>query len=199
MNCPFQKHKRRSIRLQGYDYASDGAYFVTICVQNKECLLGDIKNGGMVLNDAGKMVQKWWKKLETKFSNITLDEHVIMPNHLHGILVITHKKPVGAIPCNRPPDRVTKNHFNQGENTVSPLQILNSYHGLGRYISWFKRMSANEYIQNVKSGKFLPFEKRIWQRNYYEHIIRNENDYFAIAQYILDNPMQWEWDEYHES
>ena len=200
MNCPFQKHKRRSIRLQGYDYASDGAYFVTICVQNKECLLGDIKNGGMVLNDAGKMVQKWWKKLETKFSNITLDEHVIMPNHFHGILMIANKtKSVGAIPCNRPHDRVTKNHFNQGENTVSPLQILNSYHGLGRYISWFKRMSANEYIQNVKSGKFLPFEKRIWQRNYYEHIIRNEKDYFTITQYILDNPMKWEIDEYYSS
>ena len=193
----FKKHKRRSIRLQGYDYASDGAYFVTICVQNKECLFGHVENGEMVLNDAGEIVQKWWNKLETKFPNITLDEHVIMPNHLHGILVITNKKPVGAIPCNRPHDRVTKNHFNQGENTVSPLQILNSYHGLGRYISWFKRMSANEYIQNVKSGKFLPFEKRIWQRNYYEHIIRNENDYFAIVKYILDNPMQWEWDEYH--
>ena len=194
----FKKYKRRSIRLQGYDYSSNGAYFVTICVQNKECLFGHVENGEMVLNDAGEIVQKWWNKLETKFPNITLDEHVIMPNHFHGILVITNKtKSVGAIPCNRPHDGIIKNHFNQGENMVSPLQILNSYHGLGRYISWFKRMSANEYIQNVKSEKFLPFEKRIWQRNYYEHIIRNENDYFAIVKYILDNPMQWEWDEYH--
>ena len=122
----FKKYKRRSIRLQGYDYSSNGAYFVTICVQNKECLFGHVENGEMVLNDAGEIVQKWWNKLETKFPNITLDEHVIMPNHFHGILMIANKtKSVGAIPCNRPQCGITKNHFNQGENMVSPLRLTN--------------------------------------------------------------------------
>ena len=81
-------HHRRSIRLKGYDYSKDGVYFVTICKYNRECLFGKIVNGAMVLNDAGKMVEKWWYELNTKFLNIEPYAHIIMPNHFHGIIII---------------------------------------------------------------------------------------------------------------
>ena len=91
-------HHRRSIRLQEYDYANAGAYYVTICVKNRECLFGSIHKGGMVLNDAGRIVYKWWNELTHKFKNTELDEFIIMPNHMHGIIVI-----VGADLCVCPP------------------------------------------------------------------------------------------------
>jgi putative transposase len=81
-------HHRRSIRLKGYDYSQQGAYFITICTHNRECLFGKIVNGAMVLNDAGKMVEKWWYELNTKFPNIEPDAHITMPNHFHGIIII---------------------------------------------------------------------------------------------------------------
>lgn len=181
-------HHRTSIRLKGFDYSQNGSYFVTICVQNRKNRLGEIKNGVMYVNDAGKMVDKWWTKLFEKFPEIIIDEYVIMPNHFHAII---HS--VGAIPCNRP---VT--FPNQGENTVSPLQgwgISNTYNGLGRYISWFKQMSTNEYIRNVRQNNWDPFDRRIWQRNYYEHVIRNEENLYNIREYIRTNPKNWEKDD----
>ena len=82
-------HNRRSIRLKGYDYSQAGLYFITACVQNRECLFGKIIDGGMILNDAGKMVDTQWLALSTRFSNISLHEYIIMPNHFHAILEIT--------------------------------------------------------------------------------------------------------------
>src|SRR5215210_2961095 len=87
-------HKRRSIRLKGYDYSQEGLYFITICVQNRKCLFGKIENDEMILNDAGQMVQTEWEKLTERFNNIELHEFVVMPNHFHGILEIVHN--VGA-------------------------------------------------------------------------------------------------------
>ncbi|MCI4626019.1 MAG: hypothetical protein L3V56_08655, partial [Candidatus Magnetoovum sp. WYHC-5] len=96
MKSDTQEHRRRSLRLKGYDYSQNNAYFITICSQNKECLFGNIKEQRMILNCAGEMLQKWWFELEHKFPNIKLDEHIIMPNHLHGII---HIVLVGADLC----------------------------------------------------------------------------------------------------
>src|SRR5438876_12214213 len=115
-------HHRQSIRLQGYDYSQNGMYFVTICAQNKECLFGKIENSKMILNNAGNMVAVWWQKLFEKFSGIVMDEYVVMPNHLHGIIQI-----IGNIQSRR-------NIL--GENMVSPLR--NKYDG--------------QYIHNVKQN-----------------------------------------------
>ncbi|MFP4040814.1 MAG: hypothetical protein ACLFS7_09760, partial [Desulfosudaceae bacterium] len=90
-------HHRRSIRLQGYDYSQAGAYFVTICTQNRECLFGDIADGEMRLNDAGQMVQTVWDEIPAHYPGIDIDAFIIMPNHIHGIIVL-----VGAAPCGRP-------------------------------------------------------------------------------------------------
>ncbi|MCK5595348.1 transposase, partial [bacterium] len=120
----------------------------------------------------------------------------IMPNHIHGIINIA----VGAIPCNRPipyrPIKNNKNHTIKGENTVSPLRkISNRYNGLGQYVSWFKRMTTNKYIHHVKINGWESFNKRLWQRNYYDHIIRNEKSLQEIREYIINNPATWADDE----
>ena len=168
-------HHRRSIRLKGYDYSQNGAYFVTICVQNRECLFGKIRNGNMVLNDAGKMIEKYWREIPEHYPNVILDAFVIMPNHMHGILIIDNNvgQPQGIAP------------------TIAPTGKT-----IGDIIGAFKSLTTNEYICGVKSGKFPPFEKRIWQRNYYEHIIRNEQSLEKIQNYIIHNPQKWQDDKF---
>ena len=177
---------RRSIRLKGYDYSQEGAYFVTICVQNKECLFGEVVDGQMCLNDAGRMVQKWWKELDNKFLNFELNTFVVMPNHFHAIVVI---KNVGADLCVCPDEHVFNENCVPGEHIDSPLPKI---------IQWFKTMTTNEYICGVRLKKFPPFKKRIWQRNYYEHIIRNEESFKKIQEYILHNPENWKNDKFFE-
>ena len=186
------KPKRRSIRLPGYDYASAGWYFVTIICHKRQHLFGEVCHGQMVLNEAGDLVEKWWNKIPEKFPDIELGDYQIMPNHFHAIVIN-----VGADPCVGPslpvtPDTVVSQQeiagfSNQGEHAGSPLH---------RVIQWFKTMVTNEFIRNVKQLGWKPFEDKFWQRNYYEHIIRNEESYQKIAAYICNNPAQWQEDEY---
>ncbi len=183
---------RKPNRLKGYDYTQAGCYFVTVCAQDRQCLFGDIIEDQMVLNEAGKMAAYWWSKTESKFPHVELGEYVLMPNHIHGVVAI-----VGADPCVRPkreeresnePQRYAENqqHQNQGGHMGPPLQEI---------IRWFKTMTTNEYIQEVKSGRFPPFEKRIWQRSFYDHVIRDDDDLGRIREYIQNNPLQWALDE----
>jgi REP element-mobilizing transposase RayT len=174
--------KRRSIRLRGYDYSRSGAYFVSICTKDRTCLFGDIDNQQMALNDAGRMVEKWYVQLENKFEDIRCDEYIIMPNHFHAI--IQNTGPVGADLCVCPYD--SRHGRTSGEHTGSPLQ---------RVIQWFKTMTTNEYIRGVKQYRRVPFPGRLWQRNYYEHIVRNENEMSRIRKYIRNNPAQWDTDK----
>jgi len=153
-------HHRQSIRLKNYDYASDGAYFLTICAQNKEHGFGDVIDGKMVLNPAGKMIKEWLFELKNKFKNIELDEYIIMPNHIHLIIF-----------------------------------IMNSTRDIPQIVQWFKTMMTNEYIRNVKQNNWKPFDKKIWQRNYYDRIIRNEKELNKIRKYIFENPLKWELDK----
>lgn len=157
-------HHRRSIRLKGYDYTKEGVYFLTICAQNREQVFRDIRNGVAILNPAGEMIEKWWNELENKFENIELDEHVIMPNHLHGIIV-----------------------------NVGPKR--NFPEDLRKMAQWFKTMTTNEYIRNVKQNNWPPFDTRLWQRNYYERIIRNQEELQQTREYIKNNPLQWDFDD----
>jgi REP element-mobilizing transposase RayT len=163
---PF-KHHRRSIRLKGYDYAQAGAYFVTICAQNRECLFGEIAAGEMHLNAAGEMIVRWWNELSNKFPTFEPDAFVVMPNHIHCIIVI---------------------HDGEATALGQPKPTL------GDIIEWFKTMATNEYIRGVKQLGWKPFPKRVFQRNYYEHIIRNERELTAIRKYIENNPAKWTGD-----
>lgn len=169
------RHRRRSIRLRGYDYSQRGTYFVTICTQNRESFLQS--------EDVGRMVTNIWRQLESKYPQIRLDEFVVMPNHIHGIIVIDVV--VGA------DQRVCPNDAGgtgKGEQAGSPQPPL------GTIIQWFKTMTTNYYIRGIRNNAWRPFPGRFWQRNYYERIIRNENEMNRIRQYITGNPARWDRD-----
>ena len=174
-----QIHHRRSIRLKNYDYSQAGMYFVTICTQNQLHLFGEIVSDKMVLNDAGKMIQKIWNEISHDFSNIQLHEFTMMPNHIHGIIEIPVRADSISVPN-------TKN-TNRAEMDSAPT--------LSKMVQSFKRHTTIEYIKMVEQNIFPPFDKRIWQRNYWEHIVRNDNEYNGISQYIIDNPATWQNDK----
>ena len=181
-------HHRRSIRIPGYDYSQNGWHFVTICAQNRKYMFGEIVKDQMRLNNAGFMVKTWWQTVTNKFPSVQTDEYVVMPNHFHGIIT------VGATPCGRPnPDVV--NGKSVGATLCgrpNPDRIAPT---LGDIVNWFKTMTTNEYIRGVKQNGWPPFLGRLWQRNYYEHIIRNEDELNRFRRYIADNPSNWQTDE----
>ena len=160
-------HHRRSIRLQEYDYTQSGAYFVTMVVRDRSCLFGEIANDEVQLNETGMLVADTWEWLATQYAYVTLDEYIVMPNHLHGIIVIDIRRggsrTAPTMPSNRKP--------------------------LGRLVGAFKTVMTKQF--NLAHGtKGRP----IWQRNYYERIIRDGNELARIRKYILDNPTQWSFD-----
>jgi len=166
--------ERKKIRLRDYDYSEAGGYFVTICTFNREYLFGGISNQEVVLNDIGEIVEQWWLKLENKFANITLDYHVIMPNHIHGIIIIPDGRDgVGAI-----------HELPLQRDKIERRRML-----IPKIIGYFK-MNAAKYINQLHDATGHPF----WQRNYYEHIIRNENELNRIREYIQNNPLKWDLD-----
>ena len=164
------ERRRRSIRLRHYDYSRAGAYFITVCTRNKECLLGDVVAGRMYLNEVGRLAQAAWEELPLHYSHVDLDVWTIMPNHVHGIVVLTD---VGAgfkpAPTNSDSDAVR--------------------HGLPEVVRAFKTFSAR-HINAFRGTVGRPF----WQRDYYEHVIRNEKSLNRIRQYIEDNPVRWSQD-----
>ena len=135
----------------------------------------------MRLNDAGRMIEQWCFELNRKFSTVETDEFVVMPNHFHGIVVIAGVT-VGA------DLRVGPN--SEGAHAGAPLPTI---------IQWFKTMTTNEYMRGVKTRSWTPFAGRLWQRNYYEHIVRCENELTCIREYIANNPLQWEMDRENPS
>ena len=172
-------HKRRSIRLKEYNYSQQGAYFVTMCTWQRECLFGDITDRGIMLNDAGDMINKWWIELTNKFKNIELDKCVIMPNHFHGIISI-----VGADLCVCP--GTGNNPDTKGAHTGAPLH---------KVLQWFKTMTTNEYLKKIHEKGWQRLDGKLWQRNYYERVIRNEKELYAVRKYIQDNPLNWDKDD----
>ena len=173
--------RRRSVRLQGYDYAQAGAYFITVCTQNRQCLFGVLKDGEVILSVAGQMIFRWWTELNRRFPSVETAEFVVMPNHIHGIVVIS----VGADLCVGP-----------GSNGG---QCAHAGAPLARIVQWFKTMTTNEYIRGVKDKSLPPFSGRLWQRNYYEHVIRSEQSLSRIRQYVADNPARWDFDRENPS
>lgn len=186
-------HHRRSIRLRDYDYSQAGAYFVTICASNRECLFGNIHDNAITLNDAGRMIEAWWEELPHKFPTIDRDVSVIMPNHFHGIVAI-----VGAALCGRPASghsRPAPRRINPASDQIPRGHPHRGAPTLGNIVDWFKTMTTNAYIRGVKKCHWQPFHGKLWQRNYYEHIIRDENDLNSIREYIITNPVRWANDE----
>lgn len=173
---------RESIRLKGYDYSQKGAYFVTICTYKHKCLFGDMKNGKMGLNDAGRVVEKCWDNIPEHFPHVKLHEFIIMPNHIHGILSVGAKN-FSPVRGNHPP--VRGNHPPAGNERPRGTSKTIGSVVRGFKIGVTKWMRNNKIICNV------------WQRNYYEHVIRDENDLNRIRGYIVNNPLKWAEDKYY--
>ena len=226
MTCDPDKHLRRSIRLRGYDYALAGAYFVSIVTQDRACLLGEVVEGAMRSNDAGQMVRAVWDELPVFYPGVNIDQIVVMPNHIHGIIIL-----VGAAPRGRPdigsdgvPDSgqarpnigqarpnigqarpnigqargPAPTALSLGDTPISlgdtALSLGDTAMSLGDVVHRFKTMTTKRYADGVKQAGWATFQGRLWQRNYYEHIIRDEPALDRIRRYIDENPLRWAFD-----
>lgn len=175
-----EKHHRRSIRLKGYDYTRVGAYFVTIVTKNRVCLFGEMVNGEMVANEYGVIVRECWLAIPDHFPHAALDEFIVMPNHVHGIVVLNETTTVGArhaVPLHNPTSQ-------QREQFGKPVAG-----SIATIVRSFKS-AATKRINEHRGTPGAP----VWQRNYFEHIIRSEDSLNRIRKYIADNPARWGYD-----
>ncbi|MEP7168016.1 MAG: transposase [Bacteroidota bacterium] len=222
-------HHRRSIRLKGYDYSQSGAYFITICCQDMKHRFGKIENGEMILNEYGIIAYNEWGKLSERFLNFELDVFQIMPNHLHGIIILTDIVRATLAVAQNPAaqnsiPKITpdQNEFEQITNDDINLKIGQNQNGqphlntgqpqgiaptsetiaiktnatIGDIVGAYKSLVANACLdiykmKNETMGK-------LWQRNYYEHIIRNEQSCKTISEYIINNPAKWKNDKFYK-
>ena len=224
-------HHRRSIRLKGYDYSQAGLYFITICCQNMVCRFGTIKNEQMILNGFGQIANNNWLALSERFPNITLDVFQIMPNHMHGIIILNDVVGAGLAPAQNAPapntpnpnqtnsnqtnpedqnpeDQNTANFVGAGlapaQNTDAQTQATmpcetraeaNPAPTIGDIVGAYKSLVANGCLEIYKSNNQMM--GKLWQRDYYEHIIRNEQSYQTISHYIINNPANWNGDKFN--
>jgi len=159
---------RRSPRHREFDYSQSGAYFITMCTKDRICLFGEIRDDTMILNAAGRMVERWLLKVPSKFPVFQYDALIIMPNHLHCVL------------------------FNIPNDNIPQLdQKTEANPSLSDVIQWFKTMTTNEYIRGVRDLQWYPFHRQLWQRSFYDHVIRNEEELAGVRTYILQNPLKW--------
>ena len=194
--------RRKPTRLRDYDYSQRGAYFVTICAQHRKCLFGTIVDGQMQLNTISKIVVECWNRIPQHFPFVELGESVIMPNHIHGIIACnpvgagSPRPTEGAQPPHpivgalapRPTDEKTPNPT-IGARSLCPPKNSSA---LGKIVAYFKYQSTKHINQRHNTPG-----TRIWQRNYHDHIIRDDPDLQRIRQYIQDNPMKWALDQLH--
>jgi len=187
---------RRTIRLKGWNYSSPGWYFITLCVQGRESLLGKIANGKMALFPSGMMINQTWSGMGLYFPDLIIDQFVVMPNHVHGILGLHVGAGLRACPSEiatllgqGDPGRTSARRTTGGSApTESRLSLYN-------IIRQFKTWTTNLYSKNVFLNNWPEFHKRLWQRNYYEHIIRNNRELDQTREYIRNNPADWKIDD----
>lgn len=188
MSYDKNKHHRRSIRLKEYDYTSPGWYYVTICTHQQTCLFGDINNGRIVLSSIGKMAQEYWLQIPNHFKFVELDEFVIMPNHIHGIIIINDRPGNGG--DNNGNGRGVRSNApaNANINPQNRFSEISPKSGtLGVIVRSYKS-SVTRWCRKNKNDHFK------WQRNFYEHIMRNERELYQIRKYIRSNPLKWQLD-----
>lgn len=162
MDARMPHHRRKTLRLPTFDYTDPGPYFVTLCLNEREPRFGHVDEGVLVFNSAGEAVHDLWLSIPRRFPSVLLDAFVVMPDHLHGILTL---------------------HEGGAESTTVPL---------GAVIRAFKSESTTTYINGVKKQGWPPFAGKLWQSNYYEHIIRDERDLATKQAYIEGNPARWQ-------
>ncbi|MBW2181263.1 MAG: transposase [Deltaproteobacteria bacterium] len=170
-----QLPNRKSNRLSNYDYSNAGAYFITICSKDRKNIFSKINNAPAVLNsiktkltDLGNIIDKQWRDISNQYDNVDIDEFIIMPNHIHGIIII-NKRTVGT--------------------GASPVPTA-----LSKIIDAFKSKCSMEYLKYIKENK-LNASGQIWQRSFYDHVIRNAKSFHKIREYIMNNPLNWDKDK----
>lgn len=208
------KHHRKSIRLRGYDYSQAGLYFITICLQDRKCLFGEILIGAnhnspqnnspqMKLSDIGKIANACWLEIPEHFPNVVLHDYVVMPNHIHGIVEIVATDLVGAkyfspqierqitnMAMPKTPTQEIDNNRNAGAKYISPLRSPSKT--IGSIVRGFK-IGVTKWVRvHTKIDK-------LWQRNYWDSIIRDETTYWRISDYIRNNPAKWNNDKFYQN
>ena len=162
-------HSREGVtsrmRKRGHDYSSPGIYFVTICIERRTCLLGEVLDGEMFHSNAGVVIDSWWHTIPNHFPSVELDAMVVMPNHLHGVL-----------------------HIGTDPEATSPTSLPKVMH-------WFKNRSTYDYILGVRLEGWPRFPGKLWQDTYHDRIVRNERELERIRTYIEANPVNWAADE----
>ena len=165
--------RRRSGRLRGYDYSTPGAYFITVCTQNRLPLFGEVENGDMEANGPGSVVEECWTKLPDHYDNLVLDAFILMPNHVHGVIILEDGPTcVGA-----------------GFKPALPAAVSRGRHGVPEIVRAFKTFSARK-INEMRASTGTP----VWQRGFYDHVIRNQRELDRVRAYVIDNPRRWDED-----
>ena len=181
------------MRIKDFDYSRSGYYYVTICTYEMECIFGEIEDDKMILNNAGEMVSMELNRLPKYSIGVLLDECIVMPNHVHAIIVIDRDNN-GMCNCGR-------YDYNGPALRPVPTAIDNMGTGDGRnktlsdIVHDFKSITTKKYSYGVKNNNWKPFSKHVWQRSFYDHVIRNEESLENIRKYIIDNPATWATDE----
>jgi REP element-mobilizing transposase RayT len=175
---PSEFPQRKQLRLKGYDYALGGAYFVTICVDRMRALLGKVRDGKVELNSIGQLVEGLWLELPDRYAGVVLDAHVIMPNHIHGIVglidpTLLHHSDVGAGPRARPQPR------------LSLIELVKRY----------KSLTTNRYHKQRQAAGALHLPTRLWQRSFWDRVIRDQTELHFVQEYIVSNPLSWELEQ----
>ncbi|HOU10665.1 MAG TPA: hypothetical protein PL044_08515 [Clostridiales bacterium] len=205
--------QRKPQRLKGYDYSQNNAYFITICTQNRLPILGSIKNDIVALSEFGKVVEEKLLNIGNG-TDVFIDKYVFMPNHIHLILIIERFVTVyctgttrGSFPTSAETirsDGTTRGAFSTMPETFrddgmiplpSPGFDAGYFPSVSEMVQRFKTATTSSYIHGVKSGIYPPFEKKIWQKSFYDHVIRNEKGYLEVWRYIDENPLKWRDDE----
>ncbi|MFN3639349.1 MAG: transposase [Flavobacterium sp.] len=211
MNHP----NRKSIRLKGYDYSQEGLYFITICCYQRAHLFGKVGLDSegktiMILNEAGKMAEQCWKEIPNHFPNVIIHEFIIMPNHIHGIIEFVGANNHSPVEANNHSPVEANNHSPQTNevdwaNNDSPQQGIDQIERANNHSSRPRGTSktVGSVVRGFKIGvtkwfRQNKYDKTVWQRNYYEHIIRNANAYQRISNYIIENPKKWREDCFYK-
>jgi len=189
-NKPYPQ--RKSPRLQGFDYSRPGAYFVTVCTEDRRHFLGTVVDGVMQPTPAGRMLEDVWFKIVEKYPSVRLDAFIVMPNHIHILIWLTAlQRPPDPDPLDRQSDDIENAEIDDASIKKIPEPTLSDI------MRWYKSYTTALYRHGVVEQNWPPFPGRLWQRSFYDHIVRRDETLNIIRRYIQQNPKRWSLDRYH--
>jgi putative transposase len=190
-------HHRKAMRLRGYDYSQQGMYFVTICTHNKQCIFGEIEDGLILYSVAGLIAANCWAKIPEHFPNVVLHDYVIMPNHVHGIIEIEREEDRKiSVPT------AFESDYNRFQHMVpkSVSAVVKGFKiGVTKQLRYQAEKPFNPEGDNPGKDDVNLIQPSIWQSRFHDHIIRNDEEYTLISNYIINNPKNWIQDKFHST